>query len=241
MATTINEEIQFFFDPTVKLIDHMGNDDSIIRAAQVSVTGENEAGISDKRRAGLINYLMKQKHGSPYEQTSMTFYVKAPIFVFREFMRHRIGFSYNEMSGRYTQLKPHFYIPKESRPLVNVGSGAHPKFEPGDPQQVTAIYNLLPYSYSRSWEAYKSLIEQGIGNEVARLVLPVGIASEMYVTMNARSLMSFLSLRTHDESATFVSNPQHEIEQVARRIEEQFAQLFPLTYDSFNSNGRVAP
>lgn len=234
--------LTFLDDVTVELIRHMGDDDSVVQAAQVSVTGENEADLTEERKAGLINYLLREKHGSPFEHNAMTFYVKAPIFVFREFQRHRIGFSYNEMSGRYTKLLPEFYMPGANRPLVNIGKNSKPEFAEGSTEQALAVGDSLQELYTHAWSQYEHLLDQGIGNEVARVVLPVGIYSQMYVTLNARSMMSFLTLRTQDERATHLSRPQYEIDVLtARKMEATFAKLFPVTYDSYNANGRVAP
>lgn len=190
---------------------------------------------------GLINYLMRKRHGSPFEHNSLTFYIKAPIFVAREFMRHRIGWSYNELSGRYSELPGEFYIPKASRPLVNVGSSANPVFEAGNQLQVANVFYGLKRQYSAAWTEYQELLNSGIAREVARLVLPVGIMTQFYATCNARSLMSFLALRTNEPEATYPSNPQVEIEMVARKMEASLADLFPVTYEKWNDNGRVAP
>lgn len=228
-------------------IDHMGGDYSITQAARVSTNNETQENLMEefernkKRDEGLINYLMRKRHGSPFEQTALKFYVKAPIMVFREFHRHRIGFSYNEMSGRYTTLPAEFYIPSPDRKLVNMGTSANPKFTTGSPEQVALVAKTLLYTYETAWEGYSTLLDAGIANEVARLGLPVGIFSRMYVTCNTRSLMSFLSLRTEDERATFPSNPQWEIQLVARQLEVEFARLFPVTHERFVANGRVAP
>jgi len=229
-------EIVYTSEVQADLIQHMGSDAVIANAARVSTGQVGE--YDDAKDASLIRYLMRKKHGSPFEHNSMTFLVEAPIFVAREFMRHRAGFSYNEVSGRYSVLEPKFYVPAEDRPLVNVGSSANPKFEAGDAGQAwRAGYNTRQ-SYAFAWGCYAEMIEVGIGNEVARMVLPLGIMTSFYVTCNARSLMAFLALRTSDAG---VSNPQHEIELVAKRLEEQFAILFPKTYASFNEFGRVAP
>jgi thymidylate synthase (FAD) len=228
-------EIIYTSEVQADLIQHVGSDEIIANAARVSTGGKFD---DSSRNAGLIRYLMRKKHGSPFEHNSMTFLVEAPIFVAREFMRHRAGFSYNEVSGRYSVLEPKFYVPAEDRPLVNVGSSANPKFEAGDSQQVYLTRKVLESAYEESWMDYQTLIQTGIGNEVARMVLPLGIMTSFYVTCNARSLMSFLALRTSDAG---VSNPQHEIELVAKKLEEQFAILFPKTYASFNEFGRVAP
>jgi len=236
-------DIKFFDDVEVDLVDHMGGDASVVHAARVSVVGRNheEVLFNALKDTGLINYLMRKKHGSPFEHNALTFYIKAPIFVAREFMRHRIGWSYNEMSGRYTELPGEFYIPNPDRPLVNVGTSANPRFEAGDAYLVSETAWSLESSYGTAWEQYKYLLELGVGNEVARAVLPVGLMTQFYATCNARSLMSFLELRTNEPEATFPSNPQHEIELVARKMEAEFAGLFPVTYEKWNDNGRVAP
>jgi thymidylate synthase (FAD) len=238
--------IETFSYPTVQLIDKMGGDHSIVRAARVSVSsGEIIVDTEDleeiKRNNGLINYLMREKHGSPFEQNSMTFYVKAPIFVFREFHRHRAGFSYNEMSGRYTKLNPEFWIPARNRPLVNAGTSAKPNMVPGTEEQHDLAVEQMTWLYEQAWETYQELLDAGIANEVARAVLPVGIYSQMYVTLNLRSAFNFLSLRTHEPEARHVSRPQKEIEDVAREMEKHIAQLFPQAYKTFNEHGRVAP
>lgn len=226
-------------DVEVKLIAGMGTDKTIAQAARVSILGENDP--NEKPYADLLGYLLKNKHGSPFEHTAMTFYVKAPIFVFREFHRHRIGFSYNEMSARYTELPAEFYVPGDERPLVNVGTSARPVMGPADPAVHANSVAYIRDAYRIAWEYYQQLLNNGIAKEVARMVLPVGTMSQMYVTCNARSMMNFLSLRTHEPTATHVSRPQYEIELVARKMEAIFSYLYPVTYEHFNDNGRVAP
>lgn len=224
----------------IELIQSTGTDASIAAAARVS-TGMDLWDSSEEDDAKLINYLMKHRHGSPFEHNSMTFRISAPIFVFREFHRHRVGWSYNEVSGRYKKLDPRFYIYPSERPLVQEGSSAHPALVAG-PESMTLTTNGVLYdSYKSSWSAYESLLDSGAANEVARSVLPVGIYSEMYATCNARSLMSFLSLRVDDSDATFQTKPQWEIEQVALKMEAEFDKLFPATSEAFNKNGRVSP
>lgn len=232
--------IKLLDDVEVHLEDSMGGDLSIVRAAQVSLKGKNEP-VDTEKAVGLINYLVREKHGSPFEHNSMTFYVKAPIFVFREFHRHRAGFSYNEMSGRYTKLLPEFYVPNEDRPLVNVGSSAKPEFVRGSEGQSYRTRRALEASYTDAWLSYEDLLEAGVANEVARAVLPVGVMSQMYATFNLRAAFNFLSLRTKDDRATHLSRPQHEIELVARKIEAEVERLFPIAYAAYNKFGRVSP
>jgi thymidylate synthase (FAD) len=243
MSTWDQDDIRFLSKMDVKIIDHSGNDQSVANAARVSVLGDGVFKLEgrDEKDKGLINYLMKNRHGTPFEHNSMTFFVKAPIFVFREFHRHRVGFSYNEMSGRYSELHPEFYIPGPSRPLLQVGKPGHYTFVQGTEDQYYLTVQGLERSYKTAWREYQQQLAWGIAKEIARVVLPVGIYSQMYVTCNMRSLMSFLSLRTKREDSTFPSYPQAEIEMVADQMEEFAKKLFPVTLETFNNNGRVAP
>lgn len=230
----------FLDDVDVKLVDLMGGDASVVRSARVSVVGENDVPCMLEGDDKLINYLMKHRHGSPFEHTALTFYIRGPIFMAREFFRHRIA-SYNEQSGRYMVLPPEFYVFPEDRNLIQSGSSAHPSFAPGDYKQRKLVDGETRRIYKECWAAYERMIDAGIANEVARAVLPVGLMTQFYVSMNARAMMNFLSLRTLDENATVPSNPQKEIAMVADKMELVFAEKFPSTYAAFNANGRVAP
>jgi thymidylate synthase (FAD) len=230
----------------VELVRSSANDSDVLFAARVSTQGEQSlqaAAAGDEatsRDRGLINYLMRDRHGSPFEHNSMTFYVQAPIFVFREFMRHRIA-SYNEESGRYRELDAVFYVPGPERNLVQVGKPGAYDFLPGSPEQTEMVGNEVRAVATEAFASYQRMLEAGVAREVARIVLPLTIYSSMYVTMNARALMNFLSLRTKREGTHFPSFPQREIEMCAEQMEEHFAVLMPLTCAAFNENGRVAP
>jgi thymidylate synthase (FAD) len=235
--------VRFLDDVTVELVKHSASDTDVLWAARVSTAGEQsleEVGKDPGRSAGLINYLMRDRHGSPFEHTSMTFFVSAPIFVFREFHRHRV-WSYNEESGRYRELQPVFYIPGAGRRLVQEGKPGRYVFTEGTPEQHRLVEQTMADSYRRSYAAYQEMLEAGIAREVARAVLPVGLFSSMYATCNARALMHFLSLRTKSDDAAVPSFPQREIEMVAERMEAVWAELMPLTHAAFVANGRVAP
>jgi len=241
--TDSTHEIIFRDDVTVELVKASANDADVIWAARVSTAGEQsleEISADPSRSAGLINYLARERHGSPFEHTSMTFFVSAPIFVFREFMRHRIA-SYNEESGRYRELNPVFYIPSKERKLVQTGKTGHYVFVDGTPDQYEVTVAAMKSTYVLAYENYQKILAAGVAREVARAVLPVALYSSMYVTMNARALMNFLSLRTTREGSHFPSYPQREIEMVAEKMEEHFARLMPLTYAAFEKSGRVAP
>lgn len=238
--------VKFRSDVTVELVRSSASDSDVLFAARVSTQGEqtlesaHDENLDTSRSKGLINYLMRDRHGSPFEHNSMTFYVQAPIFVFREFMRHRIA-SYNEESGRYRELNPVFYVPGPDRNLVQVGKAGAYDFLPGSPEQTELAVAESKAQATAAYESYQRMLDAGIAREVARIVLPLSIYSSMYVTMNARSLMNFLSLRTKREGTHFPSFPQREIEMAAEQMEALWADLMPLTYATFNENGRVAP
>jgi thymidylate synthase (FAD) len=236
-------EIIFRSDMTVELVKASASDADVIWAARVSTAGEqslDEIGEDPARSAGLINYLARERHGSPFEHTSMTFFISAPIFVFREFMRHRIA-SYNEESGRYRELSPVFYIPDADRKLIQIGKAGAYTFVDGTKEQLETTEAAMKEAYTLAYKQYQVMLDAGIAREVARAVLPVGLYSSMYVTMNARALMNFLSLRTAREGSHFPSYPQREIEMVAEKMEVEFARLMPLTHAAFEKSGRVTP
>jgi thymidylate synthase (FAD) len=237
---------EFRSDIAVELVRSSASDSDVLFAARVSTQGEKtlesaqDENLDTSRSKGLINYLMRDRHGSPFEHNSMTFYVQAPIFVFREFMRHRIA-SYNEESGRYRELNPVFYIPGVERNLVQVGKPGAYDFIPGTPEQTQLVQDEARRISTEAFDSYQRMLDAGVAREVARIVLPLNIYSSMYVTMNARSLMNFLSLRTKREGSQFPSFPQREIEMAAEKMENFWAELMPLTFSAFNENGRVAP
>ena len=239
--------LKFRSDMTVKLVQSMGDDMSVVEAARVSTTLTSEmlrerggSHVLGDKDAGLINYLMRDRHGTPFEHNAFTFFIEAPIFVFREFMRHRIA-SYNEESGRYKELNPVFYVPSEDRKLVQVGKPGAYTFEEGNYDQKMMVPASMKRVAKEAYSEYQRMLEKGVAREVARGVLPVSIYSSMFVTMNARALMNFLSLRTTREGTTFPSYPQREIEMVAEGMEEIFAKIMPITWEKFNEQGRVAP
>jgi thymidylate synthase (FAD) len=236
-------EVRFRSDVTVELVKSSASDADVLFAARVSTAGEKsleQVGADPERSAGLINYLMRDRHGSPFEHNQFTFYVSAPIFVFREFMRHRT-FSYNEESGRYRRLEPVFYLPGPERKLVQEGKPGRYVFVDGSEEQHRLVADSTRRVCTEAYHAYLEMLDAGVAREVARGVLPVSIYSTMYATCNARALMNFLSLRTKREDSTFPSFPQREIEMVAERMEGHFAAAMPLTHAAWNRNGRVAP
>lgn len=239
----MSDEIVFREDMSVELVKSSASDADVIWAARVSTAGDKsleDVGGDASKSEGLINYLARERHGSPFEHTSMTFFISAPIFVFREFMRHRIA-SYNEESGRYRELKAVFYIPSKERKLVQIGKAGAYTFVDGTPEQYEITVKSIKETCTLAYENYQKMLSAGVAREVARAVLPVTLYSSMYVTMNARALMNFLSLRTSREGSHFPSYPQREIEMVAEKMEAEFAKLMPITYGAFQKSGRIAP
>ena len=240
---SVSQEISFRSDVTVELIKHSAGDADVIWAARVSTKGDQaqeDLSADAKQSEGLINYLMRDRHGSPFEHSNFTFFVQAPIFMWREHFRHRIA-SYNEESGRYKVLEPTFYVPDADRKLVQIGKAGAYEFVDGTPEQFEVVTSATKEACKVAYAQYEKMLEAGVAREVARIVLPVTIYSSAYVTMNARALMNFLSLRRKAEGSHFPSFPQREIEMVAEKYEEIFQQLMPLTHAAFVANGRVAP
>lgn len=221
----------FRSDVRVELIDSMGGDARAVQAARVSTKG-SESYDDIAGSVGLINYLMREHHEVPFEHTVFTFYVEAPIFVTRQLLKHRIS-SISEESGRYRELKGVFYIPGEDRPVKQVGKTGDYNFVE-DTELNTKARDRIQEASGWAIRYYNLLIEAGVSKEVARMVLPVNLYSTMYLTVNARSLMNILALRTSDTG----SHPQYEIEMVAREMEKLWAEHSPATYASFQKHIR---
>lgn len=217
--------IDFASESRVELIKTNATDLDVARAAWVSNFGEDAREKDGTRVKGLINYLYRERHMSPFEHGSFTFFVDTPIFVAREFMRHRTG-SYNEVSGRYTELKPKFYVAGQDRPLVQQGKVGNYTFVPGTPEQHSTMVDETARAYGLAWNNYQAMLEAGVAREVARNVLPVGIYTQFYVTMNPRNVMQFLTLRN-------APNALFEIREVAEKMEALFAEAMPYTYEAY--------
>lgn len=258
----IGEEVRILDHGFVRLDDAMANDLKVVNSARVSFAKRSEwvetcsickfiftdddtgcvcgnqwedAKIRLKKLpekdADLIGFLMEGRHGTPFEHNAFTFHVKAPIFVAREWMRHRIG-SFNEWSLRYSKVEnPDFYVPSEYRTQVGKPGAYSFKKWPGSTKMVNAA--LLRH-YNDSLDLYNYMVSQDIAREQARLPLPFGMYTEFYWTVNARSMMNFLSLRN-------ASAAQWEIRQFALIVEQMFAEEMPVTVEAFVNNKRTAP
>ena len=214
----------------MEIIEVWGSDERIIEAARMS-TNKGFQGWGHPAEPGderLLAYLWKHKHHSPFEMAGLTVEVKAPLMVFREWHRHRT-FSYNEMSGRYTQMLEEFYLPSAER-LANGGQALHNKQSSGAPLDDEVIQRAQHIYYTTSlnaWTSYQALLQQGVSRELARLVLPVNIYSKMRASGNLRNWLHFLRLR-QDAGA------QWEIRQYANVLHDLLAQQFPRTLALFD-------
>lgn len=209
----------------------MADDLSVVNSARVSFGKKVER--LDAKDEGLIGFLMRERHGTPFEHNSFRFHVKAPIFVAREWFRHRIG-SFNELSGRYSELPAEWYVPAWGDVRTQVGSPGRYTFETVDQETAYQAAETISNSISAAYRTYNYLIGLGVAKELARTVIPVGGMTEFYWTVNARSLMNFLSLRLAESA-------QLEIRQYAKKIEEHFQNSMPVTHREWVANGRVAP
>ena len=208
---------EFSSDVKVDLIDHMGSEASIVMAARVSTLGSKAEAAES---AGLLRYLYDNGHASPFE--------------------HCVS-SFNEESGRYSELTGKFYLPSPERPMVQVGKVGKYEFTKGSPEQQQIALDSIHWLSSHAWIEYRDMLDNGISREVARMVLPVNTYSTIYYTANLRSILNFLSLRVDwGPEATYRSKPQHEIELVALEIAAHIQLMFPVVFDLFRKNGYVA-
>jgi thymidylate synthase (FAD) len=215
----------------VRLDDAMADDLSVVNGARVSFA-KHKAEMDDSD-AGLIRFLMRERHGTPFEHNSFRFHIRTPIFVAREWFRHRIG-SFNEFSMRYAKATDEFYVPGPKDVRSQVGKPGAYSFEPVSDEVAESTREELRAIYEAAYSAYERLVELGVARELARAALPVGAYTEFYWTVNARALMNFLSLRNSETA-------QREIRLFAEACERFLAERMPVTYAAFVANNRTAP
>lgn len=203
----------------VRLVDFMGGDQGVVDAARVSYGGKSKGEEADRK---LISYLLKHKHETPFEHSVFKFHISCPIFVMRQWIRHRMA-SYNEISARYTEVRDEFYVPQtwRAQDVKNKqGSVAAPHLDNA------ALTEKFEAQMKSAMACYKELLAAGVAREMARMVLPVNAYTEFYWTVNARSFMNFLTLRADVHA-------QWEIQQYAEALAGHFRDKMPWTYDAF--------
>lgn len=215
----------------VRLDACMADDLSVVNAARVSF-GKRVESMRDSD-AKLVAFLIRERHGTPFEHNAFRFHIKAPLFVVREWQRHRIA-SYNELSGRYVKFEnPDFFIPDEIRQRVEGSKPGAYKFEKwqGNQKQAKAA---IEREYRDALDLYEWLVDSGVATEHARIVLPAALYTEFYWTANCRSILNFLSLRNSDQAL-------QEIREYAKVVEDMVETKMPVTIEAFRNQNRVAP
>jgi thymidylate synthase (FAD) len=215
----------------VRLDEAMANDLSVVNGARVSFARHKTE--MDDSDAGLIRFLLRERHGTPFEHNAFRFHIRAPIFVAREWFRHRVG-SFNEFSMRYAKATDDFYVPAPEDVRTQVGKPGAYSFEPVSDDVAETTREELRQVYDAAYAAYERLVELGVARELARAALPVAAYTEFYWTVNARALMNFLSLRNAEMA-------QREIRRYAEACERFFAERMPVTYEAFVAAGRIGP
>ncbi len=210
----------------VRLVDHMGGDLSIVRAARVSYDAAWRAGEDHGSDARLINYLWKNHHTTPFEAVTFTFEVKAPIFVFRQWHRHRT-WTFNELSARYRELPEEFYIPSPS--VIGVQSKDNKQArDMGIEKPDMIVPSIIDHACRASFETYRLLLLRGVPRELARSVLPVATYSHMFASVDLLNLLKFLTLRTH-------AHAQHEIRVYAEAMRELVRPIVPVAISAWEA------
>lgn len=220
------EKIDVLDHGFIRLVDYMGNDLSIVRAARVSYDASWRAGEDTGNDKRLLNYLWKNKHSTPFEAVTFTFEVKAPIFVFRQWHRHRT-FSYNELSARYKELPEEFYIPEAKV----IGEQSKDNKQGRQESEINRGTDILAYKHiaEQTFHLYRTLIAKGWPRELARSILPVSTYSHMFATVNLLNLLKFLTLRTD-------SHAQYEIRVYADAMVELIKPIVPISLQAWIDN-----
>lgn len=213
---------------SIRLVDHMGSDLSVVRAARTSYDAEWRAGEDEGKDAKLLNYLVKHKHTSPLECVTFTFDVHLPIFVARQWMRHRMQ-SYSEISARYAVLPEQFYIPEVSQITGQSKANKQQRTDQEHPE-AAFIQAVISKSCSDAFSAYQALIDMGAPRELARGVLPVNTFTHMFTTVNLLNLLKFIGLRDH-------AHAQHEIRVYAVAMLELIEPIVPHCVAAFREHG----
>lgn len=223
----MTEAIKVLDHGLVRLVESMGSDLSIVRNARVSYDAEWRAGEDEGKDIKLLNYLVKNRHTSPFESCVFTFEVKAPIFVFRQWHRHRT-WAFNEISARYAELPEEFYVPEVEQITTQSASNKQMRTDTTHPE-AGWMRAVIKSQCMSAFEVYKQLIAEGCPRELARSVLPVGTYSHMFATVDLHNLMHFLKLRLHAHS-------QYEIRVYAQAMLELIEPIVPHSVAAFREH-----
>jgi thymidylate synthase (FAD) len=234
MAHCIVEEAEKILDKEfkvldkgfVRLVDYLGSDERIVQSARVSYGDGTKSYREDK---GLINYLLRNDHTSPFEQVNFTFHIKMPIFVARQWIRHRTA-RVNEISGRYSIMSDEAYIPDvEHLNFQSVDNKQGRSKETMNEQESSRIRELIADDQKRAFETYHALLESDLAREIARINLPLSMYTQWYWQMDLHNLLHFLALRLDDHA-------QWEIRVYAQEIFKMVAKVTPIAAAAFEEH-----
>ncbi len=210
----------------VRLVDYLGSDQRIVQSARVSYGEGTKTYRQDK---GLINYLMRNDHTSPFEQVVFTFHVKMPIFVARQWTRHRTA-RMNEISGRYSVLKDEVYIPAAENIAMQSDDNKQGRAsEPVTPEMAERIQSIMKEDTERAFSSYHEMLDMGIAREISRIDLPLSIYTEFYWEIDLHNLFHFLKLRLDGHA-------QYEIRQYGIVMLEIVRKVCPIATEAFENH-----
>lgn len=215
----------------VELVDSMGDDLAIVNAAQASF--DTESTEYGPKEAGILRFLMREEHGVPFESAVFKFKIRMPIFLARQYVKHRVA-SWSEQSGRYDELQPMFYVPQWDQVRSQVGKPGAYTFEPVDDSTASRYVTGLKYSNRIAWDAYQAALKDGVAKEIARLSLPVNLYTSLVWTLNARSLFNVIRLRAD-------AHAQREAQAYAQVFEDLASLVIPDAMHAFIAQSRPKP
>ncbi|MFW6215970.1 MAG: FAD-dependent thymidylate synthase [Alkalispirochaetaceae bacterium] len=214
----------------VRLVDYLGGDQRIVQSARVSYGGGTKSYRQDK---GLINYLLRNAHTSPFEQVVLTFHTKMPIFVARQWVRHRTA-RLNEISGRYSVMEEQFYLPDPQQIAAQATENKQGReAQPVEPAEAAEIRDALEAGYRESYRIYENLLDRGVARELARVILPLSLYTEMYWQIDLHNLFHFLKLRID-------SHAQYEIRAYGEVMLDIARRVCPIAVEAFEEHLRDA-
>ena len=200
----------------VELIDHMGSDLSVVNGARISMGKRKE--VFDEKDAGLINYLAEHDHTSPFRIPHVVLHIKAPIFVMRQWMRYKVGSDFGELSGRYVEFEPEYYVPEVFRTQSkDVKQGSDGVVGPNESFYLGVVYEN---SCVVAFNAYNEMLAAGVCKEQARMVLPLALYTEVYWTASLQAVAHFLNQRLDPHA-------QWEIREYAKAVKDLILPLYP--------------
>jgi thymidylate synthase (FAD) len=221
----LDKEIKVLDKGFVRLVDYLGGDQRIVQSARVSYGSGTKTTREDK---DLINYLMRNAHTSPFEQVILTFHCKMPVFVARQWVRHRTA-RLNEISGRYSVMKDEFYIPEENQIRIQSESNKQGRGDLLDKEKASEIINSMSKSQSETYKTYKEYLDMGAARELARINLPLSLYTEWYWQIDLHNLFHFIKLRLDNHA-------QYEIRVYAEVLAQCAKAVAPMAYEAFEEN-----